>query len=419
MSIGCGGSHGGSASVSSSAATGLPAPIPPGAAFGLTEDDAALLWDPGSRSPPLGAGAAGASIRRARAQLNALHPSYIRLLVDWAALQPDPARPAELEARVSGCARDVGPCVGYAGIDEQLAAIASRQHAARLAGIPAPEVVIQILGTPAWAARAPSGCEPRGTTFFSRPVSEAALGAYRALIGSLLALGAREGVALPWWSPWNEPNDPVFISPQRASCAASSPSLSPAVYSELARAMAAELHAAGGAHQMLLGELNAFRSDSPDRTSIQSFIAALPTDVICLGDVFSIHVYARSHGASGVDPVQSLESALDARGSCGRAARIWVTEAGAGAPHPGSPRPPGAADEEDGCHALAGQLIRWYSDPRVGAVFQYTFREDPAFPVGLESADLSHTYPAYQLWLTYSHRLAAGEPPPSPASGCA
>src|SRR6185312_12176443 len=102
----------------------------------------------------------------------------------------------------------------------------------------------------------------------------AGITAYRSLIRGLLALGAREGVALEWWSPWNEPNDPGFVSPQRASCDPSAPPASPAVYAELARAMAGELRAAGGSHRLLLGELNAFQSDSPHRTSMARFIAA-------------------------------------------------------------------------------------------------------------------------------------------------
>src|SRR2546422_4110966 len=39
--------------------------------------------------------------------------------------------------------------------------------------------------------------------------------------------------------------------------------------------------------------------------------------------------------------------------------------------------------------SLGAQLLGWYRDPRVGAVFQYTFRDDPAFPVGLVDARLS------------------------------
>jgi hypothetical protein len=300
-----------------------------------------------------------------------------------------------------------------------LAAIASQQRA-QGPGAQGFQVVIDIFGTPAWAARGSSGCEPAHATSFSRTPSPAAIAGYRALIRSLLALAAREGVALEWWSPWNEPDDPAFISPQRLSCASEAPPRSPALYAELVRAMAAELRADGGEHRLLLGELNAFPRDSPDRTSVSQFVSALPADVICLSDVWSIHVYASPDSAApAADPVRALEQALDARGACGRSAQIWVTEAGAGAPHPGNPRPAGSAAEQAGCVALAQQLLGWYRDPRVSAVFQYTFREDPAYPVGLLSADLSHIYPTYRLWLAWARGRAADRPPPAPAAGCA
>jgi hypothetical protein len=387
--------------------------------FGLTEDNADLLWSPDASAAEEGASAA--SVQAARLRLTALHPGYVRLLVNWAALQPSAARPPALAAHVSGCARTVGPCAPYAGLREELAAIASQQRAAARAGSPGFQVVLQIFGAPAWAARSPSGCELGGTSAFSRPLSGPAIAGYRALIHSLLALGAQQGVALRWWSPWNEPNDPVFVSPQRSVCQAGSPSLAPAVYAELARAAAAELRVDGGQHHLLLGELNAFQSGSPHRTGIAEFVAALPASVICLSGVFSIHAYARhsEEDSRPADPVRVLEEALDERGRCGRSARVWVTEAGAGAPHPGRPRPAGSADEQAGCQALAEQLLDWYADPRVGAVFQYTFREDPAFPVGLMSADLAQVYPAYRLWLSYTHARAASRPLPSPAEACA
>jgi hypothetical protein len=360
----------------------------------------------------------------ARLALSALHPRYVRLLVNWAVLQPEPGRPAALDAPVSGCARAVGPCGAYAGIREQLAAIASQQRAAQASGQSDFQVVIDVFGTPAWAARGPGGCELDGTRAFSRPLSDAAIAGYRALIGSLLALGAQEHVSLQWWSPWNEPNEPAFLSPQRPSCTAASPPSSPAVYAELAEAMAAELRADGGVHHLLLGELSAVQSDSPHRTSIASFVASLPPAVICLGEHWSIHAYAaRGSAAPSSEPVAALEAALDARGACGRGARIWITEAGAGAPHPGRSRHAGAttasaAEELDGCEALAAQLVGWYSDPRIEAVLQYTFREDPAFPVGLVSADLSHQYPTYRLWRNYARVRARGGPLPSPAALC-
>ena len=76
-------------------------------------------------------------------------------------------------------------------------------------------------------------------------------------------------------------------------------------------------------------------------------------------------------------------------------------------------------DEHAGCLALAAQLQRWAADPRVEAILQYSFREDPAFPVGLTSADLAHVYSAYRLWLLYTRASERGEAPPAQAALCA
>ena len=374
-----------------------------------------LLWPPGSHSA-----SGGPALEAARVRLAALRPRYIRLLVDWAALQPDAAGAAQLAHPVDGCARSIGPCAAYGGIRDELRAIAAQQRAARGEGRAGYEVVLDVFGTPAWAARPPEGCELDHTQPFSRPVSAAGLSGYRTLIRSLLALGSREGVALNWWAPWNEPNDPVFVSPQRGGCTLNAPAIAPAVYAQLAQAMAEELNAAGGAHHLLLGELNAFTTDSPHRTSIASFVAALPQSTICLSDTWSIHAYAARHNAEPEpEPTAVLERSLDARGACGRRARIWVTEAGAGAPHPGRARAAGVQDEHAGCLALAAQLQRWVADPRIEAILQYSFREDPAFPVGLMNAALSHVYPAYGLWLAFTRASAAGAPLPSRPALCA
>jgi hypothetical protein len=386
-----------------------------GLALGLTEDNADLLWNPNSPSRP-----GGAAFQPAREQLTAIHPRYIRLLVDWAALQPQRKRPANLGGPVDGCARAVGPCAPYAGIRGELAAIATQQRAARAEGHEGFEVVLDVFGVPTWAALPASGCELPGSQPFSRPISAAGLAGYRSLIRALIALGAEQRVALSWWSPWNEPNNPDFLSPQRSSCALGAPSQAPAIYAQLAEAMAAELAAAGGTRHLLLGELAGYAVDSAHRTSVSSFVAALPARVLCLGHVWAIHAYAAwGNARSEDDPVSVLTRALDARGSCAADTKIWVTETGAGAPHPGSGRPSGSAAEREGCEALGMQLERWSANPRVSAIFQYSFREDPAYPVGLLSADLRHTYPAYRLWLAYAQASTGHLAPPPSSSSCA
>ena len=143
---------------------------PHGPAFGLTEDNA----EPALAGKRPG-GCGGGPFQVARRELSALHPRYLRLLVDWAALQPSAAQPAALEAQRSGCARDVGPCAAYAGLRDELAAIAAQQRATRAAGAPGFEVVLDLFGTPAWAAKPASGCELPGTRPFSRPLDAAAI----------------------------------------------------------------------------------------------------------------------------------------------------------------------------------------------------------------------------------------------------
>lgn len=388
---------------------------PVGPAFGLTEDNADLLWVSADRSS-----SGGPAFDQARSALSALHPLYLRLLVDWAKLQPTAAHDASLGLMSDGCARSIAPCGAYAGLRAELAAIASQQRRASTEGAPAFRVVLDIFGTPRWAASAPSGCEARDTASFSRRLAPGALVSYSKLIRSLVALGAQEGIALEWWSPWNEPNNATFMSPQRASCEAGAAPLAPSAYAELVRAMHAELAASPGTHHILLGELAAYERDSPHRTSVASFVEQLPSDVVCVSETWAIHAYAsRAPAGRTADPVRMLESALDGRGPCGRRARIWVTEAGAGAPHPGQPRSPGAVDEREGCLALADQLQSWQGDPRVDAIMQYTFREDPAFPVGLVSADLSHYFLTYSLWRAYVQAHEQGRQLASPSLHCA
>jgi hypothetical protein len=65
---------------------------------------------------------------------------------------------------------------------------------------------------------------------------------------------------------------------------------------------------------------------------------------------------------------------------------------------------------------MAAELIRWSRDPRIGAVFQYTFREDPAYPVGLVGSGLDRPYPTYRLWREWSRLRAVGRPPPTSAA---
>jgi hypothetical protein len=347
-----------------------------------------------------------------RDRVAALQPRFLRLPIFWNRLQFDQGQPANLQVPGDGCARGVPPCGEFAGLAEQLAAIASQQRAR--GGEPAVEVVIA--GVPDWAAQAPSGCERSDAAPFSRPMNAAGVAGYKALISQVAQLAAQQGATLRYWSPWNEPNHPTFISPQRSACSRSSPSLAPAVYAQMATAAKEALDAVPGDQQLVLGEMAGTTTPSPRRSTVQEMVAALPDDVACSSRIWAQHDYAQvTPDPTKPDPVVALEQALDQR-PCTKGAHIFVTETGVGGNDPGGTRPTGDAALRAQCRAQDAKLRQWADDPRVDAAFQYTFREDSAYPVGLADAALSRAYPTYDLWLAWGARDPSAPPPALPGS---
>jgi hypothetical protein len=405
----CGGSSGGqrTASTRTAATTPRPRPAPApdpafggGLAVGLTETNANLIWhgrDVGAFGPW-------------RDRVEAIRPTLFRLLVDWAQLQPSPAVPPAWTKPDLGCARGVPPCGPFSGLRDVLRAVRSQQEAGR--GF---EVLVSIYGVPAWAARPPAGCERPGTTPRSRPITAAGLRAYGALVDSLQALAAAERVRLRWWSPWNEPNGPYFLSPQRSRCTDAAPLRSPAVYAELARALRARLRPGQG---LVVGDLADLRASRPGRASVADFVAALPDDVLCSAVVVAQHDYVEASDPPGArGAVGQLEDALDHR-PCAASTPIWVTETGVGAPRTNGRRTTDPATLRAECRALQRALRRWDADPRVGAAFQYTFRDDPAFPVGLADARLTRAFPVEALWRAWGGDRAPDGPAPALPAAC-
>ena len=395
-----------SPSVGATAATGpvgRPAAQARPLQLGLSEANVHLLA-PGPAPPGFAA---------YRDTLAALRPDRYRLVVDWFKLQPDPARPADLALSQDGCARGAPPCAAFAGLRATLEAVREARRAAGGGW----EVVVSISGVPDWAATPARGCEREKAEPRARAISDAGLEGYRALVRGLSAVGEELGVPLRWWSPWNEPNHPAFISPQRADCSPASPSLSPAVYSRLVGAAREEL--AGSGAKLVLGELAGFREPRARGTGVGEFIRALPDDVACAASAWSQHEYASPADAPAApfarDAVAEAEAALAAR-PCTAVLPVWVTETGVGAVRSGDERPTRATDLALQCAAQAARLERWAADPKVQAVFQYTFREDTAYPVGLADARLQALYPTQGLWQAWAD--ARGEAPPPRPAGC-
>jgi hypothetical protein len=376
-------------------------------ATGLTESNAQLLWNPGDHAVAPG-------LEQWRDRLLALKPRYVRVPIYWNQLQPDPAQPADLHKPADGCLRGQAPCGPFNGIADELAAIASLQRI----GLGVPEVMVVIAGVPDWAAAPAAGCERSDAGPTSRPINAAGLEAYKALIAQTVALAAEEGATVRWWSPWNEPNHPAFISPQRAACQTSSAALAPAVYGQLVLAAKAALDAAPGDQRLVLGEMAGTTVASPRRSTVQELVAALPDAVACASRTWSQHDYAQVRpDPDKPDPIAALEQALDAR-PCTKGAHIWVTETGVGGDNAGAQRPTNDASLRAQCRAQDAALRRWADDPRVDAAFQYTFREDTAYPVGLADAGLTRVYPTYDLWAAWGAREPS-DPPPVLPQACA
>ena len=301
-------------------ATPTPSPPPTAAArslaLGITEPNPNFLWPAGREG--------AAPFDRWRESLARIRPAYYRLMVDWRVLQPTPDAPVDLSAHQSGCMRAERPCAGWAGVREQLRALAARQRDGGWDGM------VVITGTPDWAAQPAGGCERPGTAPRSRRVRGEALPAYRRLVAALIAAAREEGARLTYWSPWNEPNHPYFLSPQRSECDRSAPSGAPVMYAELARAMLSELDAAEGDQRLVLGELAGLTEPTRHRTTVAEFIAGLPRDLVCRADVWGQHAYA-----GGADPVDEAATGL-ADQDCPRVPPIWITETGAGTPPAGA-----------------------------------------------------------------------------------
>jgi hypothetical protein len=397
--------------------SGVATPAPPASlAIGLDEENANLLGAGGS-----------ATFAPWRERLDAIAPQFVRLDAVWAKLQPSADAPPDWNADQSGCVRDVPPCASYAGMRAQLRALAAqqREHPGRFVGY------VDIFGAPPWATAPALGCVPRGARPTALTLSDAGLAAYRRFVDGLHEQARAEGADLRYWSAWNEPNQPAFLSPQRLRCDLASPSLAPGEYARLVRELRAALDAGPGDPQLVLGETAAYDTPRPTASSTVEFVEGLPRDVVCASDIWAQHAYVgteRTAGAADLagDPgragsaelLAGLRRALDARG-CHRPKRIWITETGVGGPKPGGPRPTDATALRGQCRALAAALNTWYRAPRVDAAFQYTFREDNTYPVGLVNTGLTRTYPTYDLLRAWGQRPAPTDPPPPLPGSCA
>jgi hypothetical protein len=377
-----------------------PPPDAPALALGITEQNPNFIWPEGSRPVP-------PEFARWRDELAEIHPAYYRVVIDWASLQPEGGKPPIFDSPNGGCLRDLPPCGGYAGLRDVFKALAARQKADG-----GWQALVVLTGTPEWAAAPPSGCERPSTQPRSRPPTPGyGMKAYGVFARFVLEEARRDGVDLRYWSPWNEPNHPFFISPQRKRCDLSARSAAVDPYVEMTRTLKAALDEAPGDQELVLGELAGLPDRRAKSASVSEFIADVPTELACGVKVWSQHGYI-----GGVNPVDDVERALKRKG-CATPA-LWITETGVGAPRRGEDRRTSRASQLAACRFLHRRLVRWLEDDRVTAAFQYTFREDDRFPTGLVKTDLSGSFPALRELKAWGGHARPNATDPAPPESC-
>jgi hypothetical protein len=370
----------------SPAAPGAPAqeagaPDPP-LAIGLTESDPRLL-------------VAHGVTRGVAARAIALRPRYVRVLVPWARVQPSARRRPNWDAPPGGCPRTLPRCASARGLRSLLQAIRLRQQADG-----GWKILVVPYFTPPWAGHPWSGCQRPHASFLSRMPR---IGAYRMFLRRIQALADDVGVQIAYWTPWNEPNHPAFLSPQRRTCSPRSPPLAPAAYAKLVRAAVRELRPD---QQLVLGSLAGMEAPRVFAAGAAEFVRALPQDVACLDGPFAQHKYIGERARHGTAPLRADPATA--------AAPTLIDDVDAALRAHGCPKPLWIAETgtfDHRCEAVAAALGDWARDPRVTAAFQYTFRESRAFPVGLVSPSMRTTYASYRAWHAFAR---ASEIPSAP-----
>lgn len=360
----------------------------PPLAIGLTENDPRLLVPEGPTW-------------RAAVKVVELKPAYVRVLIPWERIQPRAGRKPNWDAPFGGCPRRTSLCRSERGMRGLLNAIKQRQAEDggwRILAVP--------YFTPLWAmAGPPRGCQKARNRHARAQMPRIA--AYRRFLRAFNGLADKVGVKVDFITPWNEPNHPGFLQPQRARCTVGARAVSPLAYARLVRAARKELRFG---QRIVLGSLAGLQRPRVYGAGAAEFIRGLPRDIACMDAPFAQHAYIgvrpRDKGAprpanvalaSRDELLGSVIAALDSRG-CGHLKGLWIAETGT---------------FDHRCDAMSAALRSWAANNRIDAAFQYTFRESRDYPVGLVSSSLRDTHGSYRAWFAF-----AGSPMRLPADPC-
>jgi Glycosyl hydrolase catalytic core len=200
------------------------------------------------------------------------------------------------------------------------------------------QVLLTIVGTPAWAN---GGQPPSRSPSSSTTLRQFAFAA--ALRYSGTYLDPESGRILPrvgLWLAWNEPNNPVFLTPQFVRVRGNWRMASPTAYAHICNAIYAGVHAVGGPEQVACGATAPRGSNQPNgfRPSIAplAFLVAVKRAGLRTFDAWAHHPY---YGAPDQTPAtQHVGPHAIELGNIGTLIatltrlygpkRVWITEYG-------------------------------------------------------------------------------------------
>jgi hypothetical protein len=272
---------------------------------------------------------------------------WLRVALDWARVQPDPAT------------------LDWSRFDAVVAGALAR-------GI---HVLLVPTYAPAWAQVA-GGTSPRSRVQFAQFAGRA--------VAHYGAFGVRD------WEVWNEPNLQRFWQPR----------VSASAYAALLRSTASTIHALDPGARVLSGGLARTYNSGASVTATHYLQRLARTQALREVDGVAVHTYSYPLRPSArTDDPRNAWAELDARSPSVRSIlrdaglshkRVWITEFGA--PTAGT----GAVTESEQAAILSDGYALARSDPSTGPVFWYSNRDlptiatnDPERYFGLWRADFT------------------------------
>ena len=243
-----------------------------------------------------------------------------------------------------------------------------------------------------------------------RPAARRRCRAYRRADRRACSRSAREeGADVRYVSPWNEPNHPYFLAPQRAACDAASPSLAVSAVRRAGARREAPSSPTAGRPASCSARPPGILEPTARATSVPESSAACPRGLVC-----SARGVVAARATSAAPTRSAGPPARSPRGGCPRRTR-------SGSPRPASARRRAACRSPAGSRASAGLPAAATAAARLVREPARDARRPVHVPRGRPVPDRprhdrprSARGPALREWQAWGARPTPASPPPEP-----